>query len=196
MYIHRGVMLLIWMFQIICSYVLWPLSAIMGVEISDAGAVAKLLGIKIFVDEFISFRDLAILVKEHKVAVSIAFASHKGLVMLQAKWRHDQISFDDVIWPLLQKTIRTLSYLSGRLHKVDQKTVQYTKWLVDCNSKTTAIFCKVNLCQKSKTCRKKSFQRDPQNSADGERKPLLQLRKFNTSSNFPCTLPSMDTKRL
>ena len=42
----------------------------MGVEIADAGAVAKLLGIKIFVDEFISFRDLAILVKAGKVAVS------------------------------------------------------------------------------------------------------------------------------
>ena len=55
--------------QIICSYALWPLSAIMGVEIADAGAVAKLLGIKIFVDEFISFRDLAILVKAGKVAV-------------------------------------------------------------------------------------------------------------------------------
>ncbi len=56
--------------QIICSYALWPLSAIMGVEIADAGAVAKLLGIKIFVDEFISFRDLAILVKAGEVAVS------------------------------------------------------------------------------------------------------------------------------
>lgn len=43
----------------------------MGVEIEDAGKVAKLLGIKIFVDEFISFRDLAILVKEGKIAVRI-----------------------------------------------------------------------------------------------------------------------------
>ncbi len=41
----------------------------MGVEVKDAGAIAKLLGFKIFVDEFISFRDLAILVKAGKVAV-------------------------------------------------------------------------------------------------------------------------------
>jgi pyrimidine nucleoside transport protein len=45
-------------FQKICSFVFWPLAAIMGVDLEDAGKVASLLGTKVFVDEFISFRDL------------------------------------------------------------------------------------------------------------------------------------------
>ena len=43
----------------------------MGVEPEDAGKVAKLLGIKVFVDEFISFRDLGNLVRNGQIAVSI-----------------------------------------------------------------------------------------------------------------------------
>ena len=42
----------------------------MGVEIVDAGKVAKLLGVKIFVDEFISFKDLGDLVRNGQIAVS------------------------------------------------------------------------------------------------------------------------------
>ena len=43
----------------------------MGVEIADAGKVARLLGIKVFVDEFISFRDLGIMVQQGNIAVSM-----------------------------------------------------------------------------------------------------------------------------
>lgn len=43
----------------------------MGVELEDAGKVASLLGTKVFVDEFISFRDLGIMVKNGEIAVSI-----------------------------------------------------------------------------------------------------------------------------
>ena len=43
----------------------------MGVEIEDAGKVARLLGVKVFVDEFISFRDLGYMVKAGTIAVSV-----------------------------------------------------------------------------------------------------------------------------
>ena len=41
----------------------------MGVELSDASNVASLLGTKVFVDEFISFRDLGIMVKDRAINV-------------------------------------------------------------------------------------------------------------------------------
>jgi len=47
--------------QEICSYIFWPLAVVMGVEIEDAGEVAKLLGTKIFADEYISFKELGII---------------------------------------------------------------------------------------------------------------------------------------
>jgi len=52
-----------------CSYVFWPLAVIMGVEIDDAFNVARLIGVKIFADEFISFQDLAIMVCDRSIQV-------------------------------------------------------------------------------------------------------------------------------
>jgi len=51
-------------FQAICSVVFWPIAALMGVDIKDAGSVAGLLGTKVIVDEFLSFRDLGILMEK------------------------------------------------------------------------------------------------------------------------------------
>ncbi len=53
----------------VCSYVFWPLAAIMGVELEDADKVASLLGTKVFVDEFISFMDLGNMIKANEIAV-------------------------------------------------------------------------------------------------------------------------------
>lgn len=54
----------------VCSIIFWPLAAIMGVEIQDAGKVASLLGTKIFADEFISFRSLGNMTRNGEIAVS------------------------------------------------------------------------------------------------------------------------------
>ena len=64
--------------QLICSYLFWPVAVMMGVEIEDARQVASLLGTKIFVDEFISFRDLG---EMHDVAVSV-FQSNRASLSL------------------------------------------------------------------------------------------------------------------
>ncbi len=43
----------------------------MGVDVEDAGSVASLLGTKVFVDEFISFRDLGLMKKNSTISVSM-----------------------------------------------------------------------------------------------------------------------------
>ena len=58
------------LFQEICAVVFWPVAALMGVEIEDAGKIASLIGTKVFVDEFISFKDLGDMVRKGEVQVS------------------------------------------------------------------------------------------------------------------------------
>ena len=45
-------------FQIICSYLFWPLALLIGVEVKYCRDVAKLLGVKIFTSELLAFQDL------------------------------------------------------------------------------------------------------------------------------------------
>ena len=48
----------------------WPLAAVMGVDMIDAFKVARLLGTKVIVDEFLSFRDLGIMIQANEITVS------------------------------------------------------------------------------------------------------------------------------
>jgi len=56
----------------LCSFLFWPLAAIMGVEIEDARAVAGLIGTKVFADELISFTDLNVMVCNRQIRVPLA----------------------------------------------------------------------------------------------------------------------------
>ena len=47
--------------QFICSYVLWPLTFLMGVEAADCRKVAELIGVKIFVGVFYAYQQLSLL---------------------------------------------------------------------------------------------------------------------------------------
>jgi len=58
--------------QMLCSFLFWPLAAIMGVEIEDARAVAGLIGTKVFADELISFTDLNVMVCSRQIRVPLA----------------------------------------------------------------------------------------------------------------------------
>lgn len=49
-------------FQWICSYVLWPLALIMGVEVADCRTVAELIGVKTFFNEFIAYTSLGAII--------------------------------------------------------------------------------------------------------------------------------------
>ncbi|XP_077173929.1 sodium/nucleoside cotransporter 1-like [Paroedura picta] len=46
-------------FQLICSYVLMPLAYLLGASWDDAGLVAEMLGIKLFLNEFVAYQQLS-----------------------------------------------------------------------------------------------------------------------------------------
>ncbi|GFR79606.1 solute carrier family 28 member 3-like [Elysia marginata] len=46
-------------FQLVCSYVFWPLAFLMGVDYKDCRVVAELLGIKTFLNEFVAYVTLS-----------------------------------------------------------------------------------------------------------------------------------------
>ncbi|GFS23922.1 sodium/nucleoside cotransporter [Elysia marginata] len=46
-------------FEIICSYIFTPVAFLMGVDWKDAGYVAEMIGIKIFLNEFIAYDKLS-----------------------------------------------------------------------------------------------------------------------------------------
>nr|XP_056722041.1 sodium/nucleoside cotransporter 1-like [Euleptes europaea] len=46
-------------FQLICSYVLMPLAFLLGASWDDAGLVAEMLGIKLFLNEFVAYQQLS-----------------------------------------------------------------------------------------------------------------------------------------
>lgn len=53
-------------FEFICSYVLYPVSYFMGVDTGDCRAVAELIGVKTFTNEFIAYGNLRDLIKNRK----------------------------------------------------------------------------------------------------------------------------------
>ena len=55
--------------QLICSYIFWPVAIIMGVDTKDATHVGRLIGTKVFVDEFVSFTDLNEMVIHNVISV-------------------------------------------------------------------------------------------------------------------------------
>jgi pyrimidine nucleoside transport protein len=50
----------------ICSYALWPLALVMGVNVEDCRRVAQLIGTKTFLNEFIAFMQLGDLLTNRK----------------------------------------------------------------------------------------------------------------------------------
>ncbi|XP_007943315.1 sodium/nucleoside cotransporter 1 [Orycteropus afer afer] len=54
-------------FQLICSYILRPVAFMMGVAWEDCAVVAELLGIKLFLNEFVAYQELS-KYKQHRLA--------------------------------------------------------------------------------------------------------------------------------
>ncbi|KAL5970976.1 Solute carrier family 28 member 3 [Taenia solium] len=50
-------------FEVIFSYVLWPIAVTMGVPIADALKVAELIGVKMFLNEFAAYQRLGVIIK-------------------------------------------------------------------------------------------------------------------------------------
>ncbi|NXQ58844.1 S28A1 protein, partial [Anthoscopus minutus] len=56
-------------FQVICSYVLMPVAFLMGADWADSPLVAELLGIKIFLNEFVAYQQLATYKKNREMGL-------------------------------------------------------------------------------------------------------------------------------
>lgn len=52
--------------QMICSYVFYPIAYFMGTDVSDCRKVAELVGIKTFTNEFLAYKELSILIGNKK----------------------------------------------------------------------------------------------------------------------------------
>ncbi|KAK7484553.1 hypothetical protein BaRGS_00024185 [Batillaria attramentaria] len=66
-------------FQLICSYLMWPVAFLLGVRMPDCRVVARLIGIKIFVNEFVAYADLGT-VRANRLAL-------ENHVMNNGTWR-------------------------------------------------------------------------------------------------------------
>lgn len=44
--------------QIICSYVMWPIAFLVGIDYSECQESAKLIGIKLFATEILAYQEL------------------------------------------------------------------------------------------------------------------------------------------
>lgn len=53
-------------FQLVCSYLFYPLSFLMGVDAEDRLALGELIGTKTFLNEFVAYLDLSVYIKNKK----------------------------------------------------------------------------------------------------------------------------------
>nr|AKN21616.1 slc28a-1 [Schmidtea mediterranea] len=67
-------------FELICSYIFWPLALSMGVYIQDCRKIAELMGIKTFLNEFIAYERLGILINNRKIYDSLNKTLEKTIV--------------------------------------------------------------------------------------------------------------------
>uniref|UniRef100_A0A8C8SLQ0 Sodium/nucleoside cotransporter n=1 Tax=Pelusios castaneus TaxID=367368 RepID=A0A8C8SLQ0_9SAUR len=72
-------------FQIICSYILMPVAFLMGADWADAPLVAELLGIKIFLNEFVAYEQLSKYKKNRLAGLEEWSGSHKQWISVRAE---------------------------------------------------------------------------------------------------------------
>lgn len=84
---HRAGMSQPLTFQLLCSYVLWPLAFVMGVATPDCGRVGELIGVKTFLNEYIAYTELGKLplckVGKSLLQVKLNLKFTKGLLAIQ-----------------------------------------------------------------------------------------------------------------
>ncbi|KAL3831773.1 hypothetical protein ACJMK2_023480 [Sinanodonta woodiana] len=76
-------------FELICSYIFWPLSFLMGVDTDDCRKVAKLIGIKTFINEFVAYSVLGVYI-DNTVNFTRYITNETGLLTTgQWSWVND-----------------------------------------------------------------------------------------------------------
>lgn len=91
------------MFQLICSYVFWPLAFLMGVDTGDCPRVAELVGIKTFINEFVAYTELSVYIDNAKNLSwyeGLAHGNNSNVTsgVFNATWRYvnGDIVYDDL----------------------------------------------------------------------------------------------------
>uniref|UniRef100_A0A8B9Z5Y3 Concentrative nucleoside transporter C-terminal domain-containing protein n=1 Tax=Buteo japonicus TaxID=224669 RepID=A0A8B9Z5Y3_9AVES len=72
-------------FQVICSYVFMPVAFLMGADWADSPLVAELLGIKIFLNEFVAYQQLATYKKNRLSGLEEWDGSRKQWISVRAE---------------------------------------------------------------------------------------------------------------
>ncbi|XP_077867340.1 solute carrier family 28 member 3-like [Saccoglossus kowalevskii] len=71
-------------FQFICSYVLYPVAWLMGVDPEDCHLVAELIGIKTFLNEFVAYGQLADYIKNRHAGISPSMSVRSEVIATYA----------------------------------------------------------------------------------------------------------------
>ena len=66
------------------QFLFWPFAFLMGVDIEDCKSVSKLIGMKIFVNEFVAYSELgkAIKFRESLISNGLFEAYHNGSLLI------------------------------------------------------------------------------------------------------------------
>jgi len=65
--------LLLLVLQFMCSYIMWPIAIIIGIDANECREAAKLIGIKIFATELLAYQELGRSVDQGLLSVRINY---------------------------------------------------------------------------------------------------------------------------
>ncbi|XP_048753861.2 solute carrier family 28 member 3-like [Ostrea edulis] len=85
-------------FQLICSYVFYPIAFFMGTEVPDCRRVAELIGIKTFTNEFVAYTELSHLIENKK-----NFTDYTAHWNSSSDWYYQG---EDIILPYVNQTLK------------------------------------------------------------------------------------------
>ncbi|KAK3588025.1 hypothetical protein CHS0354_012071 [Potamilus streckersoni] len=88
-------------FELICSYIFWPLSFLMGVDTDDCRKVAKLIGIKTFINEFVAYSVLGEYI--HNTVNFTRYINNETGTLTTGRW--SAINDDDILLHDLNATL-------------------------------------------------------------------------------------------
>ncbi|XP_048753864.2 solute carrier family 28 member 3-like isoform X2 [Ostrea edulis] len=85
-------------FQLICSYVFYPIAFFMGTDVPDCRRVAELIGIKTFTNEFVAYTELSHLIENKK-----NFTDYTAHWNSSSDWYYRG---EDIILPYVNQTLK------------------------------------------------------------------------------------------
>ncbi|XP_062608399.1 solute carrier family 28 member 3-like [Saccostrea cucullata] len=85
-------------FQLICSYVFYPIAFFMGTDIPDCRRVAELIGIKTFTNEFVAYTELS-----HLITNKRNFTEYTATWNSSSDWFYQG---EDIILPYVNQTLK------------------------------------------------------------------------------------------